>query len=75
MTERVSKEAFVTHHEMFYERGKTSKSDFRFIFIVFHAISVTRFGKSLQVFGKFLMLYFLLGKMLSLLWQFVTLLG
>ena len=33
--------------------------------------SVTRFGENscLKVFGKFLMVYFLFGKMLSLLWQ------
>ena len=32
----------------------------------------TKIRKSLQVFGKFLTVYFLFGKMLSLLWQFVT---
>ena len=33
------------------------------------------FGKSLQVFGKFLMVYFLLGKRLSILWQICYIIG
>ena len=33
------------------------------------ASSVTRFGENLQVFGKWLTVYFLFGKMLNLLWQ------
>ena len=33
------------------------------------------FGKSLQVIGKFLMLYFLFDKMLSLLWQICHIFG
>ena len=33
------------------------------------------FGKSLQVFGKFLTVYFLFGKMLSLLWQICDIIG
>ena len=43
--------------------------------------SVTRFdknsplGKSLEVFGKFLTVYFLFGKMLSLLWQTCDIIG
>ena len=38
-------------------------------------ISVTRFGEILQVFGIFLRVYLLLGKMLSLLWQFCDIIG
>ena len=37
--------------------------------------SVTRFGKKLQVFGKFLSVYFIFDKMLSLLWQICDILG
>ena len=33
------------------------------------------FGKSLQVLGKFLIVYFLFGKMLSLLWQICDIIG
>ena len=33
------------------------------------------FGKSLQVFGKFLTVYFLFGKMLSILWQIWDIIG
>ena len=46
-----------------------------------HMNSVTRFdknsplGKSLEVFGKFLTVYFLFGKMLSLLWQTCDIIG
>ena len=33
------------------------------------------FGKSLQVLGKFLIVYFLFGKMLTLLWQICDIIG
>ena len=33
------------------------------------------FGKSLEIFGKFLTAYFLFGKMLSILWQICDIIG
>ena len=40
-----------------------------------YSSSVARFGKSLQVFGKFLTVYLLIGKMLSLLYQICDIIG
>ena len=44
-----------------------------------HDCSVTRFGKILPLcqiaFGKFLTVYFIFGKMLSLLWQICDIIG
>ena len=37
--------------------------------------SVARFGKSLQVFGNFLTVYFVFVKMLNLLWQICDIIG
>ena len=64
-------------------RRTTSCAD---LFWVFEAVSkygskwseessVTRFGKGLQVFGEFLMVYFLFGIMLSLLWRICDIMG
>ena len=38
-------------------------------------VKFRHFGKSLQVFGKFLTVYFLFGKMLSTLWQICDIIG
>ena len=41
----------------------------------YFAFSVTRFGESSRAFGKFLTVYFLFGKLLSLLWQICDIIG
>ena len=40
-----------------------------------YLVKFWHFGKSLQVFGKFLTVYFLFGKMLILLWQICDIIG
>ena len=56
----------MTHYEPFQDESEAVWPDLE---------KFRQFGKTLQVFGKFLTVHFLFGKILSLLWQICVIIG